>query len=261
MGFLVEDCLAVTFDTVGGESLKTSYAPGSVTPMIRPKAELIEQLTNPGVIPVIRAQTSDQVLPVTEALLAGGLTAIEIAMTTPDAIRAIREASDKFGDRALIGVGTVLDPTTCRAAIAAGAQFVVSPICRPELALIARTAHCLMIMGAYTPTEAQLAHEAGADFVKLFPADTLGLAYLKALRGPLPHLRIIPTGGVDVNNLADYFKAGCPAVGVGSSLVGRKILQTSDWPELTRRAAEYVRRAKAACSASQSGHVNQPLAS
>jgi 2-dehydro-3-deoxyphosphogluconate aldolase/(4S)-4-hydroxy-2-oxoglutarate aldolase len=216
--------------------------------MMRPKAELLEQLTNPGVIALIRGQNREQVLPAAEALIAGGLTAIEIAMTTPDAIGAIREASEKLGDRALIGVGTVLDPTACRAAIAAGAQFVISPICRPELSLIAHTAHCLMVMGAYTPTEAQLAHESGADFVKLFPADTLGLACIKALRGPLPHLRIIPTGGVDVNNLAQYFKVGCPAVGVGSSLVSRQILQTNDWPELTRRATEFVRRAKAARS-------------
>jgi 2-dehydro-3-deoxyphosphogluconate aldolase / (4S)-4-hydroxy-2-oxoglutarate aldolase len=214
--------------------------------MIRPKAELIEQLTNPGIIAVVRAQNREQVLPVAEALIAGGVIAIEITMTTPDAIGAIGEASEKLGDRVLIGVGTVLDPTACRAAIAAGAQFVVSPICRPELSLIAHTAQCLMIMGAYTPTEAQLAHESGADFVKLFPADTLGLACIKALRGPLPHLRIIPTGGVDANNLAQYFKVGCPAVGVGSSLVSRQILQMNDWPELTRRATEFVRRAKAA---------------
>lgn len=213
---------------------------------MRAKAEMIELLTNPGVIAVIRTQRREQVLPVAEALVAGGLTAIEVALTTPDAIGAIKEVSEKLGDRALIGVGTVLDATMCRAAIAVGAQFVVTPICRPELSLITHAANGLMIMGAYTPTEAQLAHEAGADFVKLFPADTLGVAYIKALRAPLPHLRLVPTGGVDVNNLAEFFKAGCPAVGVGSSLITRQILETNDWPELTRRAAEFVRRAKAA---------------
>jgi 2-dehydro-3-deoxyphosphogluconate aldolase / (4S)-4-hydroxy-2-oxoglutarate aldolase len=217
--------------------------------MIQSKSEMLEKLTNPGVIPVVRANRREQALPIAEALVAGGLTAVEITMTTPDALGAIREVSEKLGDRALIGVGTVLEPTTCRAAIAVGAQFVVSPICQPELSLIARTAHCLMVMGAYTPTEAQLAHDTGADFVKLFPADGLGVAYIKALRAPLPHLRIIPTGGVDVNNLADFFKAGCPAVGVGSSLITRQILETNDWPELTRRAAEFVRRAKAARNA------------
>jgi 2-dehydro-3-deoxyphosphogluconate aldolase/(4S)-4-hydroxy-2-oxoglutarate aldolase len=213
---------------------------------MRSKAEMIEKLTNPGVIPVVRANRREQALPIAGALMAGGLTAVEITMSTPDAIGAIREVSEKFGDRVLVGVGTVLDPSQCRAAIAVGAQFVVSPICLPELSLIARTANCLMIMGAYTPTEAQLAHETGADFVKLFPADALGVAYIKALRPPMPHLRIIPTGGVDLNNLADFFKAGCPAVGVGSSLVTRQILDKDDWPELTRRAGEFVRRAKAA---------------
>lgn len=213
--------------------------------MIRAKAEMIEKLTNPGVIAVIRVQRREQVLPVAEALIAGGLTAIEVALTTPDAIGAIREASEKLGDRVLIGVGTVLGATQCRAALAVGAQFVVTPICKPELSLITHTANGLLIMGAYTPTEAQLAHDAGADFVKLFPADALGVAYIKALHAPLPHLRIVPTGGVDQNNIAEFFKAGCPAVGVGSSLITRQILASNDWPELTRRAAEFVRRAKA----------------
>ena len=136
---------------------------------------------------------------------------------------AIRIANDKLGNRALIGVGTVIDPTTCRAAIAVGAQFVVSPICRIELANIAFNAHRPVMLGCYTPTEAQLAHEVGADFVKLFPADNLGPAYIKALRAPLPHL-IAPMGGVDLNNIGEFFKAGCVAVGVGSSLISQQIL-------------------------------------
>jgi 2-dehydro-3-deoxyphosphogluconate aldolase/(4S)-4-hydroxy-2-oxoglutarate aldolase len=133
-------------------------------------------------------------LPIAEALLAGGVIAIEITMSTPDAISAIRSVSEKLGERALIGVGTVLDGETCRAAIEVGAQFVVSPICRPELAQIANAAQRPVMLGAYTPTEAQLAHEAGADFVKIIPADNLGPGYIKALRAPLPHLRIVPTG-------------------------------------------------------------------
>ncbi len=217
--------------------------------MIRSKAETLDKLTNPGIVAVIRAQRREQVLPVAEALIAGGVLAVEVALTTPDALTAIGELSEKCGDRALIGVGTVLNPAQCRAALAAGSQFVVTPICRPELTAITHAANAIMIMGAYTPSEAQLAHEAGADFVKLFPADTLGVAYIKALRAPLPHLRIVPTGGVDVNNVAEFFKAGCPAVGVGSSLITRQILDTNDWPELTRRAGEFVRRAQAARAA------------
>lgn len=210
---------------------------------MRTKSEIISLLKNPGIIAVVRAQKPEQVLPLSEALLAGGVLAIEITMTTPNAIEAIREASRKLGERALIGVGTVLDAATCRAAIEAGAEFVVSPICRTELVPVAAAAGKPIMLGSYTPTEAQTAHEAGSDFIKIFPADTLGPNYIKALRAPLPHLNIVPTGGVDAGNVADWFKAGCAAVGAGSSLVSAKILTEADWPELTRRAEQFVRAA------------------
>ncbi len=205
-------------------------------------------LIEPGIIAVVRAQRSDQVIPLSEALISGGVNAIEITMTTPDAIAAIRGARRTIADRALIGVGTVLDAATCRAAVEAGAEFVVSPICRSELVAIAHAADRPIMLGAYTPTEAQLAHEAGADFIKIFPADTLGPGYMKSLRAPLPHLRLVPTGGVDVHNVGDFLKAGCAALGIGSSLVSAKILQAADWPALTRKAAEFVAAARAAKS-------------
>ena len=207
---------------------------------MRTKSEILSLLTNPGIIAVVRAQNSEQVLPLSEALIAGGVIAIEITMTTPNAIAAIREASQKLGGRGLIGVGTVLDAATAREAIAAGAEFVVTPITRPEIVEAAHAADRPVMLGAYTPTEAQLAHEAGADFVKIFPADGLGPNYIKAIRGPLPHLRIVPTGGVDLKTAAEFLRAGCVALGVGSSLVSTKILQESDWTELTRRAREFV---------------------
>ncbi|MCL4788882.1 MAG: bifunctional 4-hydroxy-2-oxoglutarate aldolase/2-dehydro-3-deoxy-phosphogluconate aldolase [Verrucomicrobia bacterium] len=210
------------------------------------KAEIISKLTDPGIIAVVRARKASQAMPIAEALLAGGVMAVEITMTTPDALGAIREVSDKLGERALIGVGTVLDATTCRAALACGAQFVVSPICRPELAHIARAAHKPVMLGAYTPTEAQFAHEVGADFVKIFPADALGPNYIKALRAPLPHLRIVPTGGVDLNTIGEFLKAGCPAVGAGSSLITKEILEKEDWAQLTERARAFVQAAGAA---------------
>ena len=210
---------------------------------MRTKAEIISRLTDPGIIAVVRARSAEQILPLSEALLAGGVHAVEITMTTPNAIAAIREASRTLGAQALIGVGTVLDTDTCRAAIDAGAEFVVSPICRTELVAVAQAAQRPIMLGAFTPTEAQRAHEAGSDFIKIFPADTLGPAYLKALRAPLPHLRLVPTGGVDVNNVAEFFKAGCAAVGVGSSLVSAKVLQESAWPELTKLAARFVQGA------------------
>jgi 2-dehydro-3-deoxyphosphogluconate aldolase/(4S)-4-hydroxy-2-oxoglutarate aldolase len=213
---------------------------------MRSKSEIISQLLDPGIIAVVRAKSAEQVIPLTEALLAGGVIAVEITMTTPNAIEAIREASQKFGPKALIGVGTVLDVLTCRLAIEAGAQFVVSPITRPELAKAAQAADRPVMLGAYTPTEAQMAYEAGADFIKIFPADGLGPNYMKALRAPLPHLRVVPTGGVDLHNVADFLKAGCAALGVGSSLISQQILRDSNWPELTRLAAEFVKAARSA---------------
>lgn len=211
---------------------------------MRDKQQVISRLTNPGIIAVVRAKNAEQVIPLTEALITGGVTAIEITMTTPNAIEAIRHARQKHGQRALIGVGTVLDVQTCQAAITAGAEFVVTPICRTELVRIAHAVDRPIMLGAYTATEAQLAHEAEADFIKIFPADTLGPGYIKSLLAPLPHLRIVPTGGVDAHNLGDFFRAGCVAVGVGSSLVSSKILQDSDWPALAKKAAEFVQAAQ-----------------
>jgi len=213
--------------------------------MNRSKSEIIEWLLDPGIIAVVRAPRPEQVLPLSEALLAGGVRAIEITTTTPNAIQAIAEAQTKLGDRGLFGVGTVLDAPTCQAALEAGSEFVVSPIGLRELVPLAQAAGKPVMLGAYTPTEAQAVHESGADFVKIFPGETLGPGYIKALRAPLPHLRIVPTGGVELNNVADFFKAGCVALGVGGSLVSAAILQQADWSELTRRAAAFVAAVRA----------------
>src|SRR5690349_2539928 len=148
--------------------------------MNRSKTQIIEWLVEPGIIAVVRAQRTDQVLPLSEALLAGGVRAIEITTTTPNAVAAIAEARNKLGDRGLFGIGTVLDTATCRAALQAGAEFVVSPIGLRELVPFAKHAGKPVMLGAYTPTEAQAVHESGADFVKIFPADTLGPGYIKA---------------------------------------------------------------------------------
>ena len=215
---------------------------------MRDKAQVIANLIDPGIIAVVRAQSREQVLPLSEALLAGGVRAIEITTSTPGAIEAIGEASQALGARALIGVGTVLDVETCRAACEAGAEFVVSPVTKPELVAAAHKHDRPIMLGAYTPTEAQIAHEAGSDFVKLFPADGLGPRFIKNLRAPLPYLRIVPTGGVTVENAAEFIKAGSAALGIGSALVSKDILTNADWPELTRRAEQFVAAAKAARS-------------
>jgi 2-dehydro-3-deoxyphosphogluconate aldolase/(4S)-4-hydroxy-2-oxoglutarate aldolase len=210
------------------------------------KSDIIERLTHPGVIAVVRALRRDQVLPLTKALIAGGVTAIEITLSTPEAIAAIRDTRNEIDDQALIGVGTILKPYDCQQALDAGAQFVVTPICRTEFVALAHHANKPVMLGAYTPTEAQLAHEAGADFVKIFPADGLGPNYIKALRAPLPHLKFVPTGGVDLKTIGEFFKAGCVAVGAGSSLISKEILQNDDWSTLTKRAAEFVQAAQMA---------------
>ena len=215
---------------------------------MRTKVEVIAQLINPGIIAVVRAQSSEQILPLSEALLAGGVRAIEITTSTPDAIENIREVSQALGERAIIGVGTVLDVDTCHAACEAGAEFVVSPVTKPELVAAAHKHDRPIMLGAYTPTEAQTAHDAGSDFVKLFPADGLGPRFIKNLRAPLPHLRIVPTGGVTVENVGEFFNAGSVALGIGSALVSKGILTNTDWPELTRRAEQFVAVAKAARS-------------
>ncbi len=205
------------------------------------KSEIISSLLDPGIIAVLRLKSVAQILPLTEALVAGGVAAIEITLTTPRALAAIADVQREFGARALVGAGTILDEQHCRHALDAGARFVVSPITRPELVKVAHDAGCPIMLGAYTPTEAQLAHEAGADFVKIFPADGLGPSYIKALLAPLPHLRLVPTGGVTLANAGDFLKAGSAALGVGSTLVNEAILKDSNWKELTALSARFVK--------------------
>jgi 2-dehydro-3-deoxyphosphogluconate aldolase/(4S)-4-hydroxy-2-oxoglutarate aldolase len=216
------------------------------TKRVPARAEIIARLIHPGIIAVVRTGETAQVAPICEALLAGGVQALEITLTVPGALGAIRAASRHFGSAALIGAGTVLDAVACRAALEAGAEFVVSPITKLEIIAAAHAADRPVMIGAYTPTEAQTAHEAGADFIKIFPADKLGPGYIKSLRAPLPHLKIVPTGGVDLNTAADFLKAGCVALGVGGSLLTAEILRTNNWAELTRLARAYVEVAKAA---------------
>ncbi len=204
------------------------------------KESIIEKLVEPGIIAVVRARSQAQALPLAEALAAGGVVAVEITMTTPNALVAIRETSKALGARALVGAGTVLNERTAEAVIESGAQFVVTPILKPEIVPIAHAAGKPAMLGAYSPTEAQTAFEAGGDFVKLFPADGLGAGYIRAIRAPLPHLRIVPTGGVSLETMESFLTAGCVALGVGSSMISREILANDDWEQLQRNAAAYI---------------------
>ena len=207
---------------------------------MRPKQEVIEGLLHPGLVAVVRALRADQVPPLAEALVRGGITAIEVTMSTPDTFQAIAATVKRLGRSGLVGVGTVLDAETAHRAIEAGAEFVVTPILRREVLNAAHQHDRPAMIGSYTPTECQLAHEMGADFVKLFPADGLGPSYIKSLRGPLPHLKIVPTGGVDLKNIGAFFKAGAVAVGLGSSLVSGDILKNDDWTALEALAREFI---------------------
>jgi 2-dehydro-3-deoxyphosphogluconate aldolase/(4S)-4-hydroxy-2-oxoglutarate aldolase len=207
---------------------------------MRSRPDIIAQLLNPGIVAVVRIQQPEQIPAICDALLEGGVLAIEITMTVPNPLDAIRTAAGCIGERGLVGAGTVLNSENARQAIAAGAEFVVSPITRVEIIEAAHALNKPAMIGAYTPTEAQTAHEAGADFIKIFPADKLGPGYIKNIRGPLPHLKIVPTGGVDLNTAADFLKAGCVALGVGGSLLTPEILRAGNWTELTRLAREFV---------------------
>ena len=203
----------------------------------------MSRLENPGVIAVIRAPSTDLVLLACEALLAGGMIALELTMTTPGALKAVGQAAKEFGERAVVGIGTIMDSDTCQAAYDAGAEFAVSPVFRGNLVAIAKRADRPIMLGAYSPTEAQNAHEAGADYIKIFPGDVLGPAYIRGLLAPLPHLRIVPTGEIQSGSVAEFFRAGVVAVGMGGSLVSREILDNRDWKALTSRARSFVEAA------------------
>jgi 2-dehydro-3-deoxyphosphogluconate aldolase/(4S)-4-hydroxy-2-oxoglutarate aldolase len=198
--------------------------------------EIVADLIRRGAVAVIRMTDTERLLRVVEAICEGGVTAIEITMSVPRAFEMIEEVVRRLGDSALVGAGTVLDAETARLAIAAGARYVVSPVFKPE---IIRTAHRYdvpALPGAFTPTEILAAHEAGADIVKVFPADVVGMTFFKAIKAPMPQLRLMPTGGVTLTNAGDWLRAGACAVGVGSALLDPKAITEARWDKLTENA-------------------------
>ena len=210
------------------------------------KEQNLKTVADAGVVAVIRAQSKDQLLGITEALLAGGVPAIEVTMSTPKAIAGIEQLADHFGDKAVVGVGTVIDAATARDAIAAGAQFVVSPVFDAEIVATARRYGKIVIPGAFTPTEILRAWSAGADVVKVFPSTALGPQYFKDILAPLPQLRLTPTGGVDLKNAGDWIKAGAVFIGAGSSLVTKDALAKNNWSSITANAKAFVEAIAAA---------------
>lgn len=205
------------------------------------RSELIRQLKETGIIPVVRADAGDDALRAVEAISAGGINILEITMTVPGAVPVIEEVARRYGADAIVGAGTVLDAETARACILAGAQFIVSPAL--DLATIAccRRYGVAVLPGALTPTEVVQAWTAGADLVKVFPAGALGGAsYIKALKAPLPQIELVPTGGVSLKTAADFIRAGASALGVGADLVDAKMLREGRADSITERARQFV---------------------
>lgn len=203
-------------------------------------AETVAALEASGVVAVIRLKDPGALRAVVDALADGGVRAIEVTMTVPRAIDLIAELAPTLPPDLVLGAGTVLDAATARAAVAAGARYVVSPVFRPDVLRACHEAGAAAIPGCFTPTEILDATEAGADVVKLFPATPLGPAFLRDLRGPLPALRVLPTGGVSAANAGEWIRAGAVAVGVGSALVDAASVEAMRFGEIARRAKELV---------------------
>ncbi len=200
-------------------------------------AQTLEQLGRAGVLAIVRLDSAEQLLRVAEAVAEGGVTALEFTLTTPGALEALRQSIRRLPSSMLLGAGTVLDAASARAAIQAGAQLIVSPTLVPEVAAVCREADVLCLPAGLTPTELQAAWALGTGLVKLFPASVGGPSYLREVRAPLPHLRLVPTGGVSVDNAAAFMQAGAFALGVGSALVDRALVAAGAWAALTDRAS------------------------
>ncbi|MBI2951865.1 bifunctional 4-hydroxy-2-oxoglutarate aldolase/2-dehydro-3-deoxy-phosphogluconate aldolase [bacterium] len=206
---------------------------------------VLDRIIDCGVVAVLRADSSAELLNVASALREGGVVAIEVTMTTPGALKVIEEAAARMKD-SIIGVGTVLDPETARAAILAGAEYIVSPTLHPGVIEMARRYSKIVMPGAFTPTEILTAWQAGADVVKVFPASVGGPAYFKDVKGPLPQVRLMPTGGVDLTTTGAFIKAGACAVGAGSAMVDKKAVTAGKFDLITETARKFVEEVRKA---------------
>ena len=193
-----------------------------------------------GIVAVVRAPSGELLADVAESLLAGGVDVMEITFTVPKAERVLEQVANRLGGRVLLGAGTVLDPETARVAILSGANFLVAPTVNLETIRVAQRYDKLVMPGALTPTEILMAWEAGADIVKVFPSELTGPGYLKALHGPLPQVRLMPTGGVNLKTAADFLRAGACALGIGGSLVEPDAIAKGDFARIEALARQYV---------------------
>ncbi|MFO1092867.1 MAG: bifunctional 4-hydroxy-2-oxoglutarate aldolase/2-dehydro-3-deoxy-phosphogluconate aldolase [Planctomycetaceae bacterium] len=208
----------------------------------------LSRVLDGGIVAILRATSGEKLVQVAEALVAGGIDVIEVTFTVPRVLDIISAVRDKLGNRILLGAGTVLDAESARAAMLAGAEFIVTPVVSRPVIEACRRYDKLVMSGAFTPTEILSAWEAGSDIVKVFPADVGGPAYLKAIHGPLPHVRLLPTGGVNLETLQSFVKAGASAVGLGTALVEKNALERGDMQRIQSLAAAFVERMRAARS-------------
>ena len=200
------------------------------------RTRTVNEIKKRAAVAVIRMTDSKKLLRVVEAIGKGGVSVVEITMTVPNAIAMIREAVASVGNDAIVGVGSVLDERTAQSAIDAGARFVVGPVLKREIIEAAHKEDIPAIPGCFSPTEIQTASEAGADIIKVFPADVVGMAFFKAVLAPMPHLSLMPTGGVSLTNAGEWLLAGACAVGVGTALLEKKAIESGDYSRLTENA-------------------------
>lgn len=194
-----------------------------------------------GIVPVVRTTSAESAIKAIEAIYAGGIRAAEITMTVPGALKALEKVADQFGDKLVLGAGTVLDPETARICMLAGAEFFVTPSLDVKTIEMAKRYSKIICPGALTPTEVVTAWQAGADIVKVFPAGSMGgPKYIKALKGPLPHIEMIPTGGVNLETAGEFLKAGACAVAVGGELVDGKLIKEGRYDQIEERARQYL---------------------
>lgn len=204
------------------------------------REQQLQQILDTGIVAVVRAPDASALVEVCRALAEGGVSVVEITMTVPDALDVVRAVRRELGDRVLLGAGTILDAETGRLALLAGAEYLVAPTLNLDVIRLCRRYDKIVMPGAFTPTEILAAWEAGADIVKVFPADVVGPTFFKALRGPLPQIRVMPTGGVDLTTASAFLAAGACCLGVGSQLVDPKLVAVRDFATLRQRASQYV---------------------
>jgi len=204
----------------------------------------LQRVLDHKIVAVIRAENGDLLVDVAESLLAGGVEVMEVTFTVPRATRVLEKVADRIGSRILLGAGTVLDTETCRTAILAGAEFIVSPAVNVDVIELCKRYSKPVMPGALTPTEVITAWQAGADIVKIFPSEITGPKYLKALHGPLPHIRLMPTGGVNLETAAEFLRCGACALGIGNSLVDPKVVASGDLKKIETLARQYVQIVK-----------------